>query len=147
FTRALVSHVAFGNTDHSSDIGLLSIILLFGAVMGGQGALLQGMRRIGALAGATLSIPIVFIWGRAGIPAYMVLGAGVAAFISWSFARRVRIAPVKVPFRQVATEARSLLKLGVVFFSAGLMTSCAAFLLRVFVTHQEGVSGAGQFQA
>ena len=45
-TREWVSRVAFGTTEHSSDIGLLSIILLFGAVMGGQGALLQGMRRI-----------------------------------------------------------------------------------------------------
>jgi len=85
-SRELVSRVAFGNADHASDIGLLSIILLFGAVMGGQGALLQGMRRIGdlvkmnifgALVGAVVSIPIVYVWGRDGIPAYMVLGAGV----------------------------------------------------------------------
>src|SRR6202043_1381371 len=96
-SRESVSRVAVGNADHASDIGLLSIILLFGAVMGGQGALLQGMRRIGdlakmnmfgALAGAVLSIPIVYVWGRAGIPAYMVLGAGVGVFVSWSFARR-----------------------------------------------------------
>src|ERR1700693_2222539 len=95
--RESVSRLAFANPDHASDIGLLSIILLFGAVTGGQGALLQGMRRIGdlakmnmfgALAGAIFSIPIVFIWGRAGIPAYMVVAAGVAVFISWCYARR-----------------------------------------------------------
>jgi antigen flippase len=154
--RESVSRVAFGNADHASDIGLLSIILLFGAVMGGQGALLQGMRRIGDLAkmnifgtlvGAVLSIPIVFVWGRAGIPAYMVLGAGVGVFISWFYARRVRIEPVRVPFRQMTGEAHSLLKLGLVFLSSGLMTTGALFLLRVFVTRQEGVYGAGQFQA
>jgi antigen flippase len=155
-SRDSVSRLAFGNADHASDIGLLSIILLFGAVMGGQGALLQGMRRIvelakmnmfGALAGAVLSIPIVYVWGRAGIPAYMVLAAGVGVFISWSYARRVRIEPVKVPFRQITSEASSLLKLGLVFLSSGLMTTGALFLLRVFVTRQEGVYGAGQFQA
>lgn len=155
-SREWVSHLAFGNADHASDIGLLSIILLFGSVMGGQGALLQGMRRIGdlakmnvfgALAGAVLSIPIVYFWGRAGIPAYMVLAAGVAVFTSWSYARRVRIDPVKVPFRQITGEARSLLKLGLVFLASGLMTTGALFLLRLFVIHQEGVYGAGQFQA
>ncbi len=154
--REFVSRVAFGNADHGSDIGVLSIILLFGAVMGGQGALLQGMRRIGdlakmnmfgALAGAILSIPIVFVWGRAGIPAYMVLAAGVGAFISWSYARRIQIERTKVPFRQVTEEARSLLKLGLVFLASGLMTAGALFLLRVLVTRQEGVYGAGQFQA
>jgi len=155
-SREAVGRLAFGNADHASDIGLLSIILLFGAVMGGQGALLQGMRRIGdlakmnmfgALAGAALSIPIVYVWGRAGIPAYMVLGAGVGVFISWSYARRVRIEPVKVSFRQITGESRSLLKLGLVFLASGLMTTGALFLLRVFVTRQEGVYGAGQFQA
>jgi enterobacterial common antigen flippase len=155
-SRESVSRLAFGNADHASDIGLLSIILLFGAVMGGQGALLQGMRRIvelakmnmfGALAGTVLSIPIVYVWGRAGIPAYMVLAAGVGVFISWSYARRIRIEPVKVPFRQITNEARSLLKLGLVFLSSALMTTGALFLLRVFVTRQEGVYGAGQFQA
>lgn len=154
--RESVGRLAFGNTDHSSDIGLLSIILLFGAVMGGQGALLQGMRRIGdlakmnifgALAGAVLSIPIVYVWGRAGIPAYMVLGAGVGVLTSWYYARRVRIEPVKVPFRQITSEARNLLKLGLVFLASGLMTAGALFLLRIFVARQEGVYGAGQFQA
>jgi enterobacterial common antigen flippase len=154
--REPVGRLAFGNTDHSSDIGLLSIILLFGAVMGGQGALLQGMRRIGdlakmnifgALAGAVLSIPIVYVWGRAGIPAYMVLGAGVGVLTSWYYARRVRIEPVKVPFRQITSEARNLLKLGLVFLASGLMTAGALFLLRIFVARQEGVYGAGQFQA
>src|SRR6476469_456291 len=116
--REFVSRVAFGNADHASDIGVLSIILLFGAVMGGQGALLQGMRRIGdlakmnmfgALAGAILSVPIVFVWGRAGIPAYMVLAAGVGAVSSWSYSRRLRIERIKVPCRQVTAEARGLL--------------------------------------
>jgi PST family polysaccharide transporter len=156
FARELMSRLAFGNVDHASDIGVLSVILLFGALAGGQGALLQGMRRIddlakmnvwGALAGAVVSIPIVFVWGRNGIPVYMVLVAGAAEFFAWTYARRVRPEPVKIPLRQVAKEAGSLLRLGVVFLSSALMTTGALFLLRVFVTRQEGISGAGQFQA
>jgi enterobacterial common antigen flippase len=155
-SREWVSRITFGNADHAADVGLLSIILLFGAVMGGQGALLQGMRRIGdlakmnmfgALAGAILSIPIVYIWGRAGIPAYMVLTSGVAVIVAWSYVRRVRIERIKIPLRQMAGETGGLLKLGVVFLASGLMTTGAMFLLRVFVIRQEGIYGAGQFQA
>ena len=156
FARDFVSHLAFGTGEHSSDIGLLAIILLFGAVMGGQGALLQGMRRIGdlakmnvfgALAGAAISIPVVLLWGRAGIAAYMVLAAGASALIAWSYARRIRIESVKISFSQIASEARSLFKLGVVFLASGLMTTGALFLMRIFVTRQEGLYGVGQFQA
>ena len=154
--RESVSYLAFGNTNHASDIGLLSIILLFGAVMGGQGALLQGMRRIGdlakmnvfgALAGALLSIPIVYFWGPAGIPAYMVLAAAVGMIVCWSYARRVRIERATIPLRQVTSEAGSLLKLGIVFLCSGLMTTGALFLLRILVARQEGVYATGQFQA
>jgi O-antigen/teichoic acid export membrane protein len=154
--RESISRLAFGNADHGSDIGLLSIILLFGAIAGGQGSLLQGVRRIvdlakmnvfGALAGAVLSIPIVYVYGRAGIPAYMVLASTAGVFISWFYARRVRIERVRIPFGQVASEAGSLLKLGLVFFASGLMTTGAVFLLRVFVMRQTGVDGVGQFQA
>jgi len=156
FTREWISRLAFGNADHASDIGLMSVILLFAAVAGGQGALLQGMRRIGdlakmkiigALAGALLSIPIVFVWGRAGIPAYMVLGSGVGVLVSWLYARRIRVDPVEVPFHRIAAEASSLLKLGFVFLGSGFMSTGALFLLRVFVTRQEGLYGVGQFQA
>ena len=156
FARESVARVAFGKPDHASDIGLLSVILLFGAVMGGQGALLQGMRRIGdlakmnifgALAGLLVSVPVVCLWGRAGIPLYMVLAAGAAAMFSWFYARRVRISPLKVPLRQIAKETGSLLRLGLVFLCTGLMTAGALFLLRIFVLRQYGVSGAGQFQA
>jgi antigen flippase len=155
-SRELISRLTFGNVDHAFDIGVLSIILLFGSVMGGQGALLQGMRRIGelakmnmfgALAGAILSIPIVYVWGRAGIPAYMVLASGVGVFIAWSYVRRVRTEYIKIPFHQIASEAGHLLKLGVAFLFSGLLTTGALFLIRVFVIHQEGVYGAGQFQA
>ena len=144
--REHVSRLAFGNADHAFDIGLLSVILLFGALTGGQAALLQGMRRIGDLAkmnilgaavGAALSIPIVYIWGRKGIAAYMVLAAAICALISWSFVR------AKDPnrTRQCSSspsryEATSLLKLGLAFVSAGLMSTGALFLLRVFVTRE-----------
>jgi antigen flippase len=154
--REQVSRLTFGNADHAFDVGLLSVILLFVALTGGQGALLQGMRRIGDLAkmnilgaalGAALSIPIVYIWGLQGIPAYLVLTAAVGTLISWWYVRRIQIEAVKVPPRQVATEAASLLKLGLAFVSTGLMSTGALFLLRVFVTREAGMDGAGQFQA
>ena len=132
------------------------MILLLVAVTGGQGALLQGMRRIGdlarmnifgAAAGVVLSIPIVYIWGQQGIPVYMVLTAAIWALVGWTYTRRIRIERVEIPLRQVATEAANLLKLGLAFVSGALMSTGTLFLLRVFVAREYGVDGAGQFQA
>lgn len=154
--RGSVSQLAFGGAEQSSAIGILSIILLLRAVGAGQGALLQGMRRIGdlakvnmlgALIGTAVSVPIVLVWGREGIPYYMVLAAGGAVVVSWSFARRVQIRALAASFSQVMREASDLLRLGLAFLSSALMSTGALFLLRVMVTRREGAEGAGQFQA
>jgi antigen flippase len=154
--REQVSRLAFGSTDHGRDFGLLSIILLFGALAGGQGALLQGLRRIGdlakmnilgAVAGAGLSIPFVYAWGRDGIVPYMIAGAGVGVLISWSYARRVQTESVSIHLNEVGKEAAGLLKLGLVFLATGLMSTGALFVIRAFIIRQQGLVGAGQFQA
>ena len=154
--REQVSRLTFGNADHAFDIGLLSVILLLSTLESGQSALIRGLRRIGDLAkinmfgtalGVSLSIPIAYIWGLQGIPAYMVLMAAVGTLTTWSYVRRIQIEAVKVPPRQVATEAASLLKLGLAFVSTGLMSTGALFLLRALVTRQDGIDGVGQFQA
>ncbi|MHA3774178.1 O-antigen translocase [Verrucomicrobiota bacterium sgz303538] len=156
FARESISRIAFGTPDHASDFGWLAIIPILCGIAGGQGALLQGMRRIGdlakmrilgALATALSSIPIIWLCGQKGIPAYLILTAVVSLMASWFYARRIRMDPVGVKFGQTIREANQLLRLGLVFAASGLMTTGAFFLLRVLVTRQEGVDGAGQFQA
>src|SRR6185437_1088545 len=61
------SSITFGTTQHAAAISLLSIAVLFALVSAGQGALIQGMRRIadlakmgtlGAFFGTLCSIPL-----------------------------------------------------------------------------------------
>src|SRR5690554_2005181 len=68
--RDSISQLAFGSTERAREIAILSLILVFGVVAGGHGALLTGMRRItdlarmeiwGTLLGAAASIPIVLV--------------------------------------------------------------------------------------
>jgi O-antigen/teichoic acid export membrane protein len=154
--REPVSRMAFDNTDHARDVGLLSIILLLGSVAGGQGALLQGARRIGDLArmkiigsvaGAGVSIPFVYFWGREGIVPYMIVAAAVGGLISWVYARRIKIERVNVSLPELTRETANLLKLGIVFVATGLMSTGALFLIRILVTRMQGLDGVGQFQA
>src|SRR5690606_12585288 len=49
-SRGWISQIAFGDRSQATAIGWLAVIPLLGSLAGGQGALLQGMRRIGELA-------------------------------------------------------------------------------------------------
>ncbi len=72
-----VSRLTFGDEHHAGGVALLALAVFFGDVSAGQGALVQGMRRIadlakmnvlGALYGTLFSIPIVYYYYRQGMP-------------------------------------------------------------------------------
>ncbi len=70
-----VSSVTFGSDQHAAAVALLSVAVFFRCVSAGQGALIQGMRRIsdlakmgvlGTLFGTIISIPLVYFLARRG---------------------------------------------------------------------------------
>lgn len=151
-----VSKFTFGDSLHTYDIALLSLATLFGAVSGGQTALIQGMRRvrdlakvsmIGALTGTVCSIPIVYYFGRKGIASYLVVVAATGILTSWWFSRRITLVIVDLGWRESLSEAKPLLKLGSALMLGALLTPCTQYLLRTFIVKYEGLSAAGVYHA
>src|SRR5262249_14131721 len=88
---AVFSHqaslVTFGNADHAWAIALLSFAVFFQLLAGGQGALIQGTRRIGdlarmgmigALLGALVGIPIAWFLRERGVAPFLVCVAAMS---------------------------------------------------------------------
>jgi enterobacterial common antigen flippase len=155
-SRAAISRVVFGSDEQSAAIGLLSLTLLCTAAAGAQGVVLNGLRRIGdlarvnvwgTLAGAVISVPIVLVWGRAGIAPSMVLTAAATLLVSSYYVRRVQLPAVWLPSQEVLRHARPLMKLGAAFLVTSLMGTGTILVLRVMVTRQAGIDAAGYFQA
>jgi antigen flippase len=151
-----ISRVSFGTDAYVGSLALLSVAILLTAVADGQKALIQGLRRISDLAAVTIwggvlgmlfSIPIVFLFGEKGIVPFLITISALATFTSWRYAREIRIEEVDMPLSVVWTEARALLRLGVVFMASGLMASAVAFFTRVMVIRQMGLDAAGLYQA
>ena len=155
FSRPL-SRWTFGSDAHVWDLALLSITVLFGAVSGGQLALVQGMRRIGDLAkinvlgalwGTVLSIPIIYVLGARGVAPFLVAASAAALATSWWYARALDGLHSRIGWRDFGREARPLLRLGFAFMVASLMTMGTAYVLRLLVLHHLGMSATGIYQA
>src|SRR5438270_1109441 len=95
-----VATLTFGTDQHAYAVALLSLVVLFRLVADGQGALIQGMRRIadlartsvlGALLGTIISIAIVYILREDGIVPSLVAVAAMSALMSWWYSRKVQI--------------------------------------------------------
>lgn len=151
-----ISTLTFGHDGHADAVALLSVAVFFRLIADGQGALIQGLRRIsdlakistgGALFGTLASIPLVYYWREDGVVPSLVAVAAVSALISWHYSRKVVIEPCVWVGSQFKQEALALLKLGAAFMASGLLMMGAAFVVRLIVLQQEGMAAAGLYQA
>lgn len=151
-----LSSLTFGTDQHAGAVALLGLAVFFRAVAAGQGALIQGLRRIhdlavmgvlGALLGALISIILVYLWGEQGVAPSLVAGAAMGSLISWWYSRKVKIKYPVMTAREVKHEATSLLKLGFAFMVSGLLMMGAAYAVRAMVVRTEGYDAAGFYTA
>lgn len=151
-----VSLITFGTEKHVVAVCVLSIAVFCKLVSGGQGALIQGMRHIAALAkmnvfgaafGAIAGIALVYAFRENGIVMYVVALAVMAMFMSWWYSRKIRITAPRIAIFQARTEAAGLLKLGFAFMISSLMTLGVAYAVRVILLRRLGLQATGLYQA
>ena len=157
FARS-ISSLTFGTDEHADAVALLSVAVFLRLVTDGQGALMQGMRRIGdmaktgvlgALLGTMLSIPIVYALGRDGVVPALVAVAAASCLVSWFYIRRIPV-PAQLPILNSAEfrkEVSSLLGLGLAFMASGFLMMGAAYAVRLMLIRHEGLEAAGLYQA
>jgi enterobacterial common antigen flippase len=151
-----VSRLTFGNDQHAWAVSLLSIAVFFRLVSAGQGALIQGMRRIadlakmgvlGAVFATVISIPIVYFFREKGIVPSLIAVAAMTIVTSWWYSRKINITIPSMVASQVGQEAAALLKLGFAFMASGLMTLGVAYAVRVTVLRTIGYEATGLYQS
>ena len=151
-----ISTVTFGDDQHTVAVALLSLAVFFSLVSGGQGALIQGMRRIADLArmgilgsffGLLISIPLVYFLREKGVVPSLIGIAAMTLITSWWYSRKVQIGLPAVTRSQVRHEAAALLKLGFAFMASGVLTLGAAYAVRTMVLRMVGLEAAGYYHA
>jgi enterobacterial common antigen flippase len=151
-----VSALTFGSDEHAGAVALLSLVVLFRLVAAGQGALVQGMRRIadlakmgvlGALFGTMISIPVVYFLREEGVAPSLVCLAAMSTVTAWWYSRKGRIQPPAMTLSEVRLEAASLLKLGFAFMASAFLVMGAAYAVRIIVIRNVGLEAAGFYSA
>jgi enterobacterial common antigen flippase len=151
-----VAEVTFGTAEHAGAVALLSLAVFFRLVADGQGALLQGMRRIGELAragvlgnlfGSVAGIALVYALGERGVVLALIALAAASAASLWWCSRRVRLEPGTMQATQLCREAAELLRLGLAFMASGLLMMGVAYIVRITLINHHGLGGAGLYQA
>lgn len=151
-----VARLTFGSDSHVDAVRWLAVAVFFALVAGGQGALLQGMRRIadmaklaviGGLLGTLVAIVLVHFYGEAGLVPTLIILAVSSVGTSWWYSRKINLAAPALSVAEIASESSALLKLGVAFMASGLLMIGAAYAVRIIVLRKAGLEAAGVYYA
>ena len=146
----------FGSDEFALPVALLSFALLFSSVSDGQAALIQGMRRIADLArigvlaalfGSATTLALVYFFRERGVVPSLVMVSVITLIISWWYRRKIHIPAGSLTVPQIREEAGALLKLGTAFMASAVLTTGAAYAVRIIVRDHVGLGAAGLYQS
>lgn len=155
--RQTVARQLLGSAEQAPLVGWLSLGVALSVAVAAQGALIQGMRRIGDMArlsvlGSALNtlcgLALLWHWGQAGLVAYVLI-APLSSFLlgQWFVARLPKVQGGGVSLPELKEQWRTLLRLGVPFMGAGLVGMLVQLWIRVELGDTLGTAALGQFQA
>ena len=154
--ETLAIHI-LGSIQHTSIVAWLALGVALSVASASQGALLQGMRRIGDMAKlsiyssiiiTSLGIGLLWQWGAQVLWAYLLLGPVFSFLLGHLYVSKLPKAPiVEISLTELATQWKIFLRLGIPFMGAGLMQTAVQLWIRISVGNELGVEAVGHFQA
>lgn len=155
--RGLLAVHILGGIEHAAVVGWLALGVALSVAGASQGALIQGMRRIGDIArisvygsilNTILGIGLLWQWGDAALWAFILIGPLFNFLLGHLYVSRLpKSQPGKVGVRELSEEWKMLLQLGVPFMGAGVAQTLVQLWIRVSVSDRLGLDAVGHFQA
>lgn len=152
----LISRMSFSSEEYIFDIRLLGLTILFGNIAAGQGAVIQGMRRISDLAmmgiistavAAVVASLFYFFWKLHGIAPAMLAMSIVTLAISTLYSRRIPIKRTHVSWLYSLKQAFSLAGLGLAIVWTSLISMLVTYLTYYIVRKEVGLEAVGLYSA
>ena len=155
--RGVLAVKVLGGVEHSITVGWLALGVALSVAGASQGALIQGMRRIGDMArlsvygsvlNTLLGVALLWQWGHAGLVAYVLIGPLVSFLLGhWYVSRLPKVAADPIAVREMVHQWKTLLRLGIPFMGAGVAGALVQLWIRVEVGNTLGAESLGHFQA
>lgn len=155
--REVLAVKVLGGVEHASIVSWVAVGVALSVASASQGALIQGMRRIGDMArlsvygsvfNTVLGVALLWKWGQAGLVAYVLIGP-LSSFLlgHWYVSRLPKVATGAIAMKEMAHQWQTLLRLGIPFMGAGLVGALVQLWIRIEVVSTLGAESLGHFQA
>lgn len=154
--RRVLSRMTFGDGHHAGTFGILAWAIGPAVLTAGMLAVLQGLRRLkalalasvlAALAGSAAVVGLVFRFREAAVAPAFVAAAWSGLLLVLPFVFHLP-RPGSPPRRdELRREVRELSGLGLAFMVKGTLLALSAYLLRLLAVRELGLEAAGLYHA
>ena len=152
---SILNKLTFTWGDHTLHFVLLSPVVGLTAILGGELAILKGIKELKALARLSVygvlvallvSVPMFYLWGEAAIVPVLILTELIQCVLVMNCSyRRV---PLRLsPQKGFMSQARGMITLGLSFVVAGSLSSGADFFIRSYLNYVGSPGLVGLFNA
>ncbi|MCK4870857.1 MAG: O-antigen translocase [Gammaproteobacteria bacterium] len=154
--REPVAELVFGHAAHVNDVGWLGLGVFLSLIAVSQTTLLRGLRRIGDLAwvniissfaGAVAGIFAVYILGEEGVIWFVLTAPAASVLAAMYFVSRLPRPQVPHDWQAIQQQWQAMMKLGIPFMGAALLTLITQLVARSIILHELGIDASGYFQA
>jgi PST family polysaccharide transporter len=154
--REPVTEWIFSDTAHVGEVGWLGLGVLLTLIAASQTALLQGLRRIGDIArvkvisaffAAVTGILLIYLLGEDGIVWFVLVAPAISVVVAAYFAARLPRLHTPHDWQAVGRQWQAMLRLGIPFMVAGLLTLVTQLAARSIILRELGLDASGYFQA
>ncbi|QLC65612.1 oligosaccharide flippase family protein [Flavobacterium sp. LPB0248] len=151
-----ISILSFGNDDQMYALIFLSITLIFKQLTSSQMVVLQGLRKLKLLAKANLygnlfgllfSIPIYYFFRIDAIVPTIILSSFIALVFSFYYASKIRLQKENIDTKQLLSEGKSIVKLGIMLTVSSLLTLLSAYLTQIYISNVSSTEQVGLYSA
>lgn len=152
----LFSRWSFGHDGHTTAMVGLAAVVLLAALDNGEAAVMQGLQRVDDLAWRTIAQAVLatgvtvagYLWlGEEGIVPVLGVAALASYLVSFWLGHRARPPARPLPFRVMFAHAGPLVKLGLAFMWAAVISTATAFVIRSMIVRTYDNTAGGLYQA
>jgi len=145
----------FEDTKYANYIILLSLAILFSVIAEGYLSILKGSREILYLAKANIFaailsvvvvLPLYIYFKEEAIVPSLIVASFFTFLISLYFLNKTEIQRVTIKFRDVFSEGKQMIKMGLSLMSSSLLAVLVDIIIRAYILRTSNIDQVGLFQ-
>jgi PST family polysaccharide transporter len=152
----LLSRWGFGDSNYTVSFVLLGLAVAADIYAENQLAILKGMRRLRALALASIigtvvalitGVPLFYIWGEKGIVPSILISAFCALLVSNYYVRQIPFTRIKLSFKEIVKEGNPMVKMGIALMLTVFLSYFFDLIIVAVLRKLGGLDEVGFYQA